>query len=263
MQSKSLDLSTILGVALAAFMIIIGIKVNGDLAVFFDISALIIVIFGTFSITTASFSLEEVILAHYYIFQMILWKIERPQRAAIKCLEFAAFARNSEPQKIELELKRTNYGKLLTKGVNMVIDGVIREEIEKIISQDIMSVTEQQSRVISILRKSAEIAPAMGLIGTIIGLVQMLGSLDDVSKIGPAMSTALITTFYGAILSYVVFSPVAWKLERNIKEELLISKIYLKAILSIAKKENPRFLENEINSILSPANRVRFFKDRE
>lgn len=108
-------------------------------------------------------------------------------------------------------------------------------------------------------RKSADIAPAMGLIGTLIGLVQMLGNLDDPTKIGPAMAVALLTTLYGAILSTMVFTPLASKLERNTNEELLISQLYLEGILSIARQENPRQLETVMNTLLPPSKRVRYF----
>jgi chemotaxis protein MotA len=101
----------------------------------------------------------------------------------------------------------------------------------------------------------------MGLIGTLIGLVQMLGSLEDTSTIGPAMAVALLTTFYGAILSYMIFTPLASKLERNTKQEMIVARIYVQSILSMLKKENPRKLEMMINGILPPNKRIRYFKN--
>ena len=104
-----------------------------------------------------------------------------------------------------------------------------------------------------------EFSPAMGLIGTLIGLVQMLGNLGDPSTIGPAMAVALLTTFYGAVLANMVFLPLASKLERNSKEEALVSNIYLMGAASIGRQENPRRLEMLINSLLPPSQRVRYF----
>ncbi|HLF58773.1 MAG TPA: MotA/TolQ/ExbB proton channel family protein, partial [Alphaproteobacteria bacterium] len=111
----------------------------------------------------------------------------------------------------------------------------------------------------SVLRKGAEVAPAMGLIGTLVGLVQMLGRLDDPGTIGPAMAVALLTTFYGAVLANVVLAPLASKLERNSREELLVKHIFLMAASSIARQENPRRLEMLLNSVLPPSKRVQFF----
>ena len=105
----------------------------------------------------------------------------------------------------------------------------------------------------------AEFSPAMGLIGTLIGLVQMLGNLQDPANIGPSMAVALLTTFYGAVLANMVFMPLAAKLERNSSEETLISTIYMMGASSVGRQENPRRLENLINSIVSPEDRIQYF----
>jgi chemotaxis protein MotA len=99
----------------------------------------------------------------------------------------------------------------------------------------------------------------MGLIGTLIGLVQMLGRLDDPASIGPAMAVALLTTFYGAVLANMVYSPLANKLERNSFQETLVYEIYLTAAASIGRQENPRRLEMLLNTILSPSAQLSHF----
>ncbi|MBT5809419.1 MAG: flagellar motor protein MotA, partial [Rhodospirillaceae bacterium] len=101
--------------------------------------------------------------------------------------------------------------------------------------------------------------PAMGLIGTLVGLVQMLGSLSDPSTIGPKMALALLTTFYGAVLSNLVFTPLASKLERNSSDEILINHLHAMAAASIGRQENPRRLEMLLNTILPPGKRIEFF----
>jgi chemotaxis protein MotA len=114
-------------------------------------------------------------------------------------------------------------------------------------------------RSASILRRAAEVAPAMGLIGTLVGLVQMLGSLDEPSKIGPAMALALLTTLYGALLANIVFGPLAAKIERNASAEALLRQIYMIGAVSMARQENPRRLEILLNSVLPPWQQIRFF----
>ena len=99
----------------------------------------------------------------------------------------------------------------------------------------------------------------MGLIGTLVGLIQMLGNLEDPSTIGPAMAVALLTTFYGAILANMVFTPLASKLERNASEDTLINHLYVMASASIGRQENPRRLEMLLNTILPPGHRVEYF----
>jgi chemotaxis protein MotA len=99
----------------------------------------------------------------------------------------------------------------------------------------------------------------MGLIGTLVGLVQMLGNLEDPSTIGPSMAIALLTTFYGAVLANMLFLPLANKLDRNSDAEAMINQIYAIGVASISRQENPRRLEVEINTILPPARRVAYF----
>ena len=118
---------------------------------------------------------------------------------------------------------------------------------------------ERHRRSASILRRAAEISPAMGLIGTLIGLVQMLANLSDPESIGPAMAVALLTTFYGAILGTAVLSPMAAKLERNSNEEAMLRSMVMIAMSSIARQDNPRRLEMLLNSELPPSKRIKYF----
>jgi chemotaxis protein MotA len=100
----------------------------------------------------------------------------------------------------------------------------------------------------------------MGLIGTLVGLVQILGGLDDPSTIGPAMAVALLTTFYGAVLANMVFSPLATKLERNFSSETLLNEVYVTAAASIGRQENPRRFEMLLNTLIPPARRIAHFE---
>ena len=127
-------------------------------------------------------------------------------------------------------------------------------------SGDLEAMIVRHQKGVNVLRRAAEFSPAMGLIGTLIGLVQMLGGLDDPTTIGPRMAVALLTTFYGALLANLVFSPLAAKLERNSGLEETINNIYLIGASSVGRQENPRRLEMLLNSTLPPTDRVRFFE---
>jgi chemotaxis protein MotA len=133
-------------------------------------------------------------------------------------------------------------------------------EIENVLQREIDAMVDRHMAGANVMRKAADVSPAMGLIGTLIGLVQMLSNLEDPSSIGPSMAIALLTTFYGAILSNMVFSPLAAKLERNSAEEALAAEMVLLGASSISRKENPRRLETSVNAILPPAKRVWFFE---
>ncbi|MCW5732260.1 MAG: MotA/TolQ/ExbB proton channel family protein, partial [Alphaproteobacteria bacterium] len=156
-------------------------------------------------------------------------------------------------------LAREHLNGFQRKAMQLAIDGMAPEEMERILRQDAQAIVQRHAKSVSVLRKAAEVAPAMGLIGTLVGLVQMLGNLDDPSAIGPGMALALLTTFYGAVLANMVFAPLAAKLERNSEEEALMNQIFLLAAGSIGRQENPRILETMLNGILPPQARVRIF----
>jgi len=141
----------------------------------------------------------------------------------------------------------------------MAIDGSKPEDIHHILSQEIAASHERHKRTASITQRASEIAPAMGLIGTLVGLVQMLADLENPETIGPAMAVALLTTFYGAILGTVVMGPLAVKLEKNSNDESLINTLICLGAVSIARQDNPRKLEIELNAALPPHQQIHYF----
>ena len=125
--------------------------------------------------------------------------------------------------------------------------------------QEVEAEVERHKRSASITRRASEIAPALGLIGTLIGLVMMLADLENPETIGPAMAIALLTTFYGAILGTIVMAPLAVKLEKRSTDESMMKTLVKIAAASTARQENPRKLEMLLNSELPPAERIRYF----
>jgi chemotaxis protein MotA len=140
----------------------------------------------------------------------------------------------------------------LQRAIALVVDGNESSLVERVLMNDISSIAESREKSVNVLKKAAEVAPAMGLIGTLVGLIQLLGNLDTPSEIGPAMAVALLTTFYGAILAYMVFAPIAAKLENNIHQQLMTCDIYMAGTLSISKQENIHFLKTYLNAKLIP-----------
>lgn len=255
----SVDVATLLGLGGAAALIATALALGGSAAAFINIPAALIVLGGTFAVTTMCFSLSEIYQAQRMLFRTLLHAARDPSAAAVQMLEMAVYARRSGL----LELQRMAYSlgadPFLQQAVTMVADGSTSDMIERVLKTDIAATASRHVKGASVLRKGAEVAPAMGLIGTLVGLVQMLGRLDDPSTIGPAMAVALLTTFYGAILANVVLAPLASKLERNSREEILVKNIYVMAATSISRQENPRRLEMLLNSVLPPSKRVQFF----
>ncbi|MGB1548284.1 MAG: motility protein A [Alphaproteobacteria bacterium] len=254
-----MDIATIAGLVGAFALIVIAMVLGGSPLAFVDIPSVLIVLGGTFAVTMSCFSLPEMFGAGKIVAKAMFKHGQSPVDAANRILELADMARKQGLLNIQSMIEELEDEPFLHKGLMMVVDGTPGEEVEKIMRQDIQATASRHTQSASILRKAAEVSPAMGLIGTLVGLVQMLGNLDDPSSIGPSMAVALLTTFYGAVLANVVFSPLASKLERNSTEELLTRNVYLLGTSSISRQENPRRLETQINTVLPPAKRVQFF----
>jgi len=254
-----MDLATLLGLVGGFGLMAIAVILGGSPGAFLDLPAFLIVIGGTVCITTACFSLGEVLNSQIVIAKAVFGRPKDPAQAAIRILQLSERARKEGILGLERQLSRANTDPFLSKAMDLVLDGTTPEEIEKILKNDVNSMATRHVKGASVLRKAAEIAPAMGLIGTLIGLVQMLGRLDDPATIGPAMAVALLTTFYGAVLANMVFSPLASKLERNSMEEVILHNVYLVGAASISRQENPRRLEMLINTLLPPSKRVQYF----
>lgn len=254
-----MDLATPFGLILSALLVGGAIMMEGNLTAFAYPPALMIVIGGTLSVALTSFSVADIgrtLATAGHVFMA-----ETPDFSAltIRLLQLAQKARQASPLAIQTEL-RVEGNPFLRQAFSMVVDGSPAEVVEKVLYHDTVTLIERQERALTVLRRGAEVAPAMGLIGTLIGLVQMLGALSDPASIGPAMAVAILGTFYGAVMSYVILTPLATKLERIGADDLLSRKLITAAALSMAKQENPRQLEMHLNSLLPVAHRVQVFK---
>jgi chemotaxis protein MotA len=254
-----LDPATLLGFASGFGLVAAAMFISGSLKSFVDLPAFFIVVGGTLGVTTICFSMPEIIDAYKALIRTVASPSTDPGRAATTMLQLAELSRQKGLMAVEDEITPATHDRFARRALTMALDGLPGEEIETVMRRDILAMQERHATNSGVFRKAAEVAPAMGLIGTLIGLVQMLGNLDDPASIGPNMAIALLTTFYGAILSTMVFSPLASKLERNSADETLISRIYMLGAASIGRKENPRRLETMINALLPPAKRIQYF----
>ncbi|MBB4286963.1 motility protein A [Roseospira goensis] len=252
------DLATVIGIGGALALIALAMLLGGSPGSFLDIPAILIVVLGTLAVTLAAFTFDEVAAAFAVLPRTVLHPRLDAGDAADRMLDLAEEARSRGLLKLQgAPLEGTADEPFLYKGLSLVIDGTAEDEVEAMLRQEMDATAARHARSVGVLRRAAEVSPAMGLIGTLVGLVQMLGNLDDPARIGPSMAVALLTTFYGAILSNVVFAPLASKLERNAAEEQLVNHLYVVGVVSIARKENTRRLEMLLNSVLPPHQRVR------
>lgn len=253
------DLATILGLSIAFGLIVAAIAMGNANANFLNGPSFMIVILGTMAATSVSYTGDELKHVPGIIANTLLRKIRKPSTTARQLMDIAMLARKKgllSLGSIEAELRKDPF---LARAVQLVTDGYTSEEVERVLSQEIDSLAERHRRSAGVVRRASEVAPAMGLIGTLVGLVQMLAQLEDPSSIGPAMAVALLTTFYGAIMGTIVLGPLSGKLERNSNDEMLIKTLVMMAMGSVARQENPRRLEMLLNSELPPEEQIKYF----
>jgi chemotaxis protein MotA len=258
-RQGAIDFATFFGLFGAIGLIVAAIMMEGSWLAFINVPAILLVVAGTFAVTAISYSVQEVIQAQPIMLRTLFRSGHTPNDAAMRMLQLAERARRRGILQLQSELYGLRPEPFLHRSMTMLVDGIAVEEIERNLTFETHAMMQRHVRSTGILRRAAEVAPAMGLIGTLVGLVQMLGSLANPESIGPAMAIALLTTLYGALLANVVFLPLASKLERNSATELLINQIYILGSTSIGRQENPRRLELVLNTILPANQRVRYF----
>ncbi len=253
------DFATILGLFLSFSLIIGAIAMGQSDAQFFNLPSVLIVILGTVTATCTSYTGSELAQSGGIIARSAVRPVRNFSLLAKSMMDLATISRKKGLLFLSNYEKETAKEPFLKHAMGIVIDGYSENDVRRILQQDIDLEEERQKRAASILRRASEVAPAMGLIGTLVGLVQMLANLENPDTIGPAMAVALLTTFYGAILGSIVMSPLAAKIEKNADDEVTAKTMVLRTAMSIIKQENPRNLEMLINALLPPSQRIRYF----
>jgi chemotaxis protein MotA len=254
-----MDLATLFGLLAGLGLIGTAIVLGGSPTAFIDLPSVLIVLGGTFAVTTVSYSVPEILRSQAVLVHAIFLRRAAPGGVAVKILELADMARKTGVLGMQETVRALDAPTFFKNGLSLVVDGTPGDEVERVMRQEIRGMLSRHEKTIGILQRAATIAPAMGLIGTLVGLVQMLGQLNDPASIGPSMAVALLTTLYGAMLSNMVFTPLAGKLERNSREEALLMTLYTIGAGSIGRQENPRRLEILLNALLPPAQRAQYF----
>jgi len=247
-----MDFATIIGVLVAFGMVLMGIVSGSPLKLFVDIPSVLITVGGTFGIIFINYPLKDVV----GVFGVVR-NVFRSQRREIHTLipmfvDFATQARREGILTLEGAAEDLK-DPFFKQGLELVIDGLEPQAIREILETEIEHIEQRHIRGADILNSIGTYAPAMGMVGTLIGLVQMLQSMSDPSSIGPAMAVAIITTFYGAIMANLIALPMAGKLTTRSREEVVEKGMIIEGIMSISAGDNPRIMERKLHSYLAPA----------
>lgn len=254
-----MDLASILGIVVGLVLIILGI-ITGDQGVsainnFLDPMSAVITFGGTFTaMLTMSGSMKEYIAA-LKSFTLVL---KVPNLDIVENIKGIIALSNVARKEglLALEEAAANLeDSFLKKGVLLIVDGTDPELVRGIMETELECIENRHKKIISFWENMANMGPAWGMIGTLIGLINMLKLLDDPSSIGPSMAVALITTLYGSLLANWIATPIANKLKANNETEIVTKIIMVEGLLSIQAGENPRVIEEKLKSFLDPNKR--------
>lgn len=216
---------------------------------FVDIKSLLLVLGGTFGALLVAYSMEEVSRVPGGVGDF--FKYESPNLASY-VTEFTELSRTARREGLlALDRKLSELEDDLMKfGLEMAIDGIEEAEIEELVDDRIAESLEEKNFLAKFFNTAGTYAPAFGMVGTLIGLIQMLQSLEDPSTIGPAMAVALITTFYGALFANLVFLPFANKMKAQMTEMYKAQRIIRMGIMAIVRGDSPTMIEKRLSAFI-------------
>jgi chemotaxis protein MotA len=244
---------------LGGFGIIIGaIATGGDLMLFVNVPSVLVVVGGTFMVTLMQVSLGDFLGSFSIGLKAFLYKVDDPKALIDEAVVLADTARKNGLLALENQEISNEF---MHKGIMLCVDGHDAALVQRMLTRDIDMTIQRHEVGQRMFRNMAIIAPAMGMIGTLIGLVQMLANMSDPASIGPAMAVALLTTLYGAVIANAFATPMADKLGRASQLERTNKKLILETISAIQEGMNPKVLEQMLGAYLPP--RKRASKDEE
>jgi len=250
------DIATLIGLVLAFGLVVFAI--GSGIPSFIDIPSIMIVVGGTVGVVMVSYPLSDVLKIIGVTMKTIMYKLPAAKDTIAELIEFSQIVRKEGILALESKVEGVE-NPFMAKGLQMAIDGQEPTEIEDILYMEMDKLGQRHTKGADIMLQVGTMAPAMGMIGTLVGLVLMLQNMSDPSSIGPSMSIALLTTFYGALIANIVALPMAAKLKSRSKDELILHEIILTGVQSLVAGENPRVMEQKLLGFLPPKERKSSF----
>lgn len=249
-----MDLATLLGILVAGALVLISILMGGSGAWFINYPSLMIVLGGTMGATLINYPLSDIVSMFKVTKNAFRPRTPNPLAIIPTMVDMAQKARRDGLLTFDRYLKNI-HDPFLARAVQMAMDGMESEAMEEVLSTEILWLEERHRTGSEIYTTMGTFAPAVGMLGTIIGLVQMLMQMKDPAAIGAPMAVALLTTFYGTLLANLLFLPIAGKLRVRSRQEILAKQMIMHGIISIHNGDNHRIVAEKLKAFLSPSAR--------
>jgi chemotaxis protein MotA len=249
-----MDLGTIIGLLAGVFCVVYSILISGRLDSFFDVASIFITVGGGICSTLISCRLSDIINTAKVVMRVFREKTSKSSDIIDMMVKLSEKTRREGLLSIENDLEEMD-DPFIKQSLQLVVDGIESETIQDFMDTEIENMQARHGRGIAVFNTMGALFPAWGMIGTLIGLINLLLKLEDPSQIGPSMSVALVTTFYGSVISNFICIPMAGKLKMKSDEEVHLKEMVAEAVISIQAGENPRMLEQKLRIYLSPKER--------
>jgi len=248
------DLASLIGLIGGFAIVAMAMVLGGGIGMFGDAPSFLIVIVGTVFVTMMKYTLGQFLGAGKVAVKAFMFKMDKPEELIEQIVEMADAARKGGL--LSLEGKEIS-NDFLSKGIQLLIDGHDADVVKTLLTKDKDLAVERHNTGSSIFMAIGDVAPAMGMIGTLVGLVAMLSNMDDPKSIGPSMAVALLTTLYGAMVGNMIAIPIADKVKIRMGEEQLLKSMIIDALLAIQAGQNPRVIEQMLQTYLPEGKRVK------
>lgn len=244
-----MDLASLVGVIAGVGLVLASILMNSGLDLFINIPSAMIVLGGTLAATLIAFPINEFMKVMGLFLRVFMVRKSNMYELIETMVNVCNVARKGGVLAIESKLKEID-NDFLKKGLELTVDGKDEATVNALLKREVKQLQAAHKDGWEIFNQMGAFAPAFGMVGTLIGLIQMLSDLSDVSSVGPKMAIALITTFYGAVLANLIFIPMTVKLKRRSASESLEMQLILEGISYIRKGVNPRFMQDVLENYL-------------
>lgn len=247
-----MDLASLIGIVGALAIVIMAMILGGDISMFINVPSILIVVVGSMFAVMVKFELGQFLGAAKVAAKAFSFKLSKPEKIIEEVVEMAGMARKGGLLSLE---GREVSDEFLGKGIQLLVDGHDPDVVRTLMNKDMKQTVERHAIGINIFKAIGDVAPAMGMIGTLIGLVAMLANMDDPKSIGPAMAVALLTTLYGAMMATMIALPIADKLTLRKEEEARLKNMIIDALLAIQSGQNPRVIESMLQTYIQKSKR--------
>jgi chemotaxis protein MotA len=255
------DITTVIGIATGGTLLFMAIFQGGGVGIFINIPSLMITAGGTIAATLINYPMGDIVRVLKVVRNAFLHTKASPEKTIKTLVSFAEKARREGLLALEKDLETVDEP-FMKGGLELAIDGLDPDLVTSMLRMELNFLTERHRRGQGMFRAMGKFAPAFGMLGTLIGLIQMLRSIEDPSSIGPGMAVALITTFYGTLIANLICLPLAGKLETISEHEVMVKELVVEGIRSIQSGDSPRVVDRKLKSFLAPKMRENLEKAR-